>query len=197
MTQETKQPKSGGKALIAIGSNATSSHGSPSETVKHALAALDREPFALVAASRLYLTPFIPAGAGEDVVNAVALVETALEPEALLAHLHRIEAAFDRDRRVRWSNRTLDLDLLAMGARVLPDRATLARWIDLPFEAQKTDAPEELILPHPRLQDRPFVLVPAAEIVPDWAHPLTGRTIAQMRDALPVEDVAAVKVLEG
>lgn len=130
-------------------------------------------------------------------VNAAALVETTLEPEAVLAHLHEIEKAFGRDRRVRWSDRTLDLDLVAMGARILPDRATLARWIDLPFEAQKTEAPGELILPHPRLQDRPFVLVPAAEIAPDWAHPLTGRTFAQMRDDLPAEEVAAVKVLKG
>jgi 2-amino-4-hydroxy-6-hydroxymethyldihydropteridine diphosphokinase len=109
--------------------------------------------------------------------------------------LHAIEAAFDRERGSRWANRTLDLDLIAMGQTVLPDRATLDHWISLPFEMQKREAPEGLVLPHPRLQDRAFVLVPAAEIAPDWRHPLTGRTIAEMRDALAVEEVSAVRPL--
>jgi len=143
----------------------------------------------------MFLTPFVPAGAGADVVNAIALVETALAPEALLAELHRIEAEFDRARGVRWSDRTLDLDLVAMGTLVLPNRETLARWMALPFEEQKRAVPEGLILPHPRLQERAFVLVPAADVAPGWVHPLTGQTIAEMRDALAAEDVAAVTVL--
>lgn len=197
MAQANIRSKTGGIALVALGSNATSRHGNPSETVKNALAAIDRGPLRVVASSRLYLTPFIPTGAGDDVVNAVALVDTDLGPEALLDHLHGIEAEFDRTRGIRWSSRTLDLDLVAMGDRILPDRSTLTRWMEMPIEAQKREAPEGLILPHPRLQDRAFVLVPAAEILPDWRHPLTGQTIAQMRDALPQDEVAAVSVLEG
>ncbi|GGD23703.1 2-amino-4-hydroxy-6-hydroxymethyldihydropteridine pyrophosphokinase [Sinisalibacter lacisalsi] len=149
----------------------------------------------MVQASGFYLTPFVPAGGGDDVVNAVVLLESALGPQALLARLHEIEAAFDRDRGMRWSSRTLDLDLIAMEDLVLPDRETLVHWIDLPPESQKREAPAGLILPHPRLQDRAFVLVPAAEIAPDWRHPLTGLSIAEMRDALPAEDVAAVRPL--
>ncbi len=197
MTQVSRGSNPGEKALIALGSNATSQHGTPRETVEKALEALDEGPLRVVAISRRYLTAFVPSGQGADVVNAAALVETALGPVALLAYLHGLEARFDRTRGARWSDRTLDLDLVAMGDRVLPDRATLARWIALAPEVQKRAAPDTLILPHPRLQDRAFVLVPAADVAPDWVHPITGQTIREMRDALPRAAVAEVKVLDG
>lgn len=197
VTQEDKRSITGEKALVALGSNATSRHGSPRETLQKALKALDDGPLRVDRASGFFLTPFVPAGGGDDVVNAAVLLETNLGPKALLARLHAIEAAFGRDRSVRWASRTLDLDLIAMGETVLPDRETLEHWIALPPEEQKREAPGGLILPHPRLQDRAFVLVPAAEIAPRWRHPLTGRTLAEMRDALPAEDVAAVRPLEA
>jgi len=67
----------------------------------------------------------------------------------------------------------------------LPNLQTYQHWCDLPLEAQKTTAPSELVLPHPRLAQRAFVLVPAREVAPDWVHPVTGQTISQMHDALP------------
>ena len=72
---------------------------------------------------------------------------TSLEPAAALDALHRIEARYGRVRQVRWGARTLDLDLIAMGDRVLPDAATLREWMDLPASEQSVRAPDRLILP--------------------------------------------------
>lgn len=128
----------------------------------------------------------MPAGSGPDYANAAATLRTTLGPQELLALLHEIEARFGRDRGTgRWSSRVLDLDLIGYHDLVMPDRETLQKWMALPLERQKVDAPDTLILPHPRLQDRGFVLAPLAEIAPGWIHPVTGQSIAGMLAALP------------
>ena len=192
MVQQGTGGGTGKNTLVALGSNATSRHGDPAATLIAAVRALDRGPSRIIAQSRLYRTPFVPAGGGPDVINAVVLVETGLGAEAFLAHLHRIEAEFGRERQGRWGTRTLDLDLLSMNGMIRPDPASVRRWQALAPSDQGAAAPDTLILPHPRLQDRAFVLVPAAEVAPHWRHPVLGRTIAEMLAALPAEDVAAI-----
>lgn len=185
------------KALIALGSNVTSQFGSPKETVEKALAVLNEGGIRLRERSPLYLTAFVPAGEGADVVNAAARIEVEMGPEALLARLHQIEAQFARSRRARWVDRTLDLDLIAYEDLVSPDRESVLRWMRLAPERQKRQAPDGLILPHPRLQERAFVLVPAADVWPEWRHPLTGHTIREMCDSLPARDLTDIKRLPG
>ncbi|PIE06801.1 MAG: 2-amino-4-hydroxy-6-hydroxymethyldihydropteridine diphosphokinase [Rhodobacterales bacterium] len=183
----------GANALIAVGSNATSQHGDPAQTVEAALAALDARGLRVVARSRIFRTAFVPRGAGPDVLNAAAVLETRLGPEALLAELHGIEAEFGRVRRKRWGSRTLDLDLLLMGDAVLPDLAAFRAWQEMHPDDQARQAPDGLILPHPRLAERAFVLVPAAEVAPDWRHPVLGRTIAGLLADLPEDDLKTVR----
>lgn len=195
MLQPDRSAQAGNSALIALGSNATSRHGDARATVEQAIAALRSGPLRVLAASRLYRTPAFPPGAGADYVNAAVLAETRLTPEALLTWLHEIEARFDRTRGARWASRTLDLDLIALGATVRPDEHTLRAWIDLPRSQQAQRAPGELILPHPRLQDRSFVLVPLAEVAPNWRHPLTGASVAEMLAARPEAERAEVVAL--
>jgi 2-amino-4-hydroxy-6-hydroxymethyldihydropteridine diphosphokinase len=169
--------------------------GPPAATLRAAFDALSAPGVEVVAASRLYATPCMPAGAGPDYVNAVAQLSTTLGPEALMAWLHGIEQRFDRQRTGRWAARSLDLDLLDHGGRVLPDLDGWRAWADLPPERQREVAPQGLVLPHPRMAERAFVLVPLAEIAPDWRHPVTGQTAAAMRDALPAADLAAIRPL--
>ncbi|MBS8226223.1 2-amino-4-hydroxy-6-hydroxymethyldihydropteridine diphosphokinase [Vannielia litorea] len=183
------------KALIAAGSNAASPFGSPNVTVVSAFSALEGESFSIVAKSRLFETPAFPPGNGPDFVNAAALVETTLTPEAVLERLHEVEAAHGRVRERRWGPRTLDLDLIAWGDAVCPDRPTWRRWAGLSAQSAAQETPRELILPHPRLAERAFVLVPLAEVAPDWAHPVTGLTVAEMAAALPEAARAEVRPL--
>lgn len=184
------------RSLLAFGANLPLDGQSPLETVQQALIALRDEGVEILATSTIYATDCFPAGAGPEYVNGAAMVNAgALAPEGLLALLHRIESRFGRERKQRWAGRTLDLDLLAVGDLVLPDAEGQAAWRRLDPEAQARVAPDRLILPHPRLQDRAFVLVPLADIAPDWRHPALGQTVREMLAALPPEQVAAVKPL--
>ena len=183
------------KALIAAGSNAASPAGSPNVTILAAISALQIDSFTILAKSRLFETPAFPPGAGPDFVNAALLAETTLSPEEVLGHLHAIEAAHGRVRDKRWGPRTLDLDLIGWGDAVRPDRPTWRRWAGLSPDSAARETPSELILPHPRLAERAFVLVPLLDVAPDWRHPVTGLSVAEMAAALPEAARAEVRPL--
>lgn len=181
--------------LLAFGGNLPSSLGAPAVTLGAAIQSLNAAKIRLCAVSRFYQTPCFPAGAGPDYVNAAAAVKTSLSPHELLARLHEIEARFGRERVQRWGMRTLDIDLLAVEGLVLPDAQTQIDWQALSLTDQTQKTPQQLILPHPRLQDRAFVLGPLKDIAPHWRHPLIGRTVAQMYNDLPQTDIKALHAL--
>lgn len=176
------------KALIAVGSNAVSDDVTPFQRVVAGLRELETRIDAPLRVSPFYNTPAFPPGAGPDFVNAACAVETDLDADDLLAMLHDIEAGAGRERHARWAPRTLDLDLLALGDTVLPDAATVERWMDLPLERQAEETPATLILPHPRMQERSFVLVPLMDVAPDWRHPLSGLSVAEMLGRRPAAE---------
>ena len=138
------------RVFVGLGANL----GDPQATLKHALAALAALPQTeLVAQSSLYRTAPIQAS-GPDFVNAVAELRTVLQPQALLHALQAIESAHGRERPYRNAPRTLDLDLLLFGQRVVHEPG--------------------LEVPHPRLHERAFVLHPLLELAPMLVHPLLG-----------------------
>jgi 2-amino-4-hydroxy-6-hydroxymethyldihydropteridine diphosphokinase len=157
--------------LIGLGGNLTGAAGTPAATIAAAIDALG-PALRVVARSRDYRSAPVPISDQPWYVNAVVAVATELSPRELLAHLHRIEARFGRERREVNGARTLDLDLLAYDERV-----------------QAGDAAEPA-LPHPRLHQRAFVLLPLAEVAPGWRHPITGDTVEHLIAALPPDQVA-------
>ena len=118
------------------------------------------EQVTIVTVSPWYVTAPVPVSDQPDFLNAVIKLRTDQSPHQLLDGLLEVEGGFGRVRSVRNAARKLDLDILAFGVQVISD--------------------QRLNVPHPRLAERAFVLLPWSDIAPDWSHPVTGRTIAQM-----------------
>jgi 2-amino-4-hydroxy-6-hydroxymethyldihydropteridine diphosphokinase len=155
--------------FIGLGSNQPSKFGPPQATLEAALNRITQEGGRIVARSRFYNSAPVPASTQPWYVNAVAALETRLPPEDLLFLLHRIETELGRVRREKNAPRTIDLDLLA-------------------YDSLIRESPP--ILPHPRLHERAFVLLPLAEIAPGWIHPRLGVPVEQLIVNLPPEQVA-------
>ncbi len=181
------------ECFIALGANLPAATRTPTQTLECTLELFEAESLRLVNRSSWYHTPAFPAGSGPDFVNGVVQVRTDLTARAVLDCLHRIEEKMGRTRQNRWEARICDLDLISYNHSVLPDMDTYRSWLSLPLEQQKKQAPDDLILPHPRLQDRSFVLVPMQEIAPDWVHPVSGLSVDQMVANLPKADKDAVR----
>ncbi|NNE52349.1 MAG: 2-amino-4-hydroxy-6-hydroxymethyldihydropteridine diphosphokinase [Sulfitobacter sp.] len=191
-----KPPKPPSDILIALGGNLASSVGSPAKTLRSALQLLTLRGAVIRALSAFYHTPAYPAGNGPDYVNAAARITADWSPEATLSELHAVEAEFGRERVQRWGQRTLDLDLIAFDELIHPDAETYARWRAISLAEQMAGTPDRLILPHPRMHERAFVLVPLAEVAPDWRHPVLDKTVSELCAALSVRDREAVRPLE-
>jgi 2-amino-4-hydroxy-6-hydroxymethyldihydropteridine diphosphokinase len=158
------------KVLIGLGANL----GDPPRALRQAVEAL-ADSHEVIAVSSLYGTRAV-GPPQPDYVNGAALLETGADPLALLEECRSIEKAVGRRREAeqRWGPRVLDLDLLMV-------------------EGVVRRGPR-LELPHPRFHQRAFALVPAAELVPSWTHPLLGRTIEDLADEALREEPDSVVV---
>lgn len=186
-------PENSCVTLVAVGGNLTNDIGDVKAIVSRSVVELSRKGAVIRAVSRFFSTPAFPRGSGPDFINLAVCAAWACSPEDALALLHDIETDLGRVRTQRWGPRTIDLDLIAAGDAVRPDADIQRAWAALPAGEQLSQAPDDLVLPHPRMQDRAFVLVPLRDIAPDWRHPLTGLTVDQMAAALDPSEIAEIK----
>lgn len=174
--------------FVSLGSNLADGFESPAHVLEAALALFPAHGLEVRARSSFYRTPAVTPYPQPDFVNAVAEVGSDLPPRVVLARLHKIERALGRRRAVRWEERVIDLDLLAYDELVVFH----GRQGPRPGEAWK---PRPLELPHSGLEARAFVLVPLAEIAPDWRHPVSGERAEEMLKKLPESERAGIRRL--
>ena len=156
--------KTGG-IFVALGANLPSTdYGAPRATLEAALALLAREDMVILRRSSWWQSGPQPASEQPDFVNAVVELETELPAAELLTVLHRTESVFGRVRQRRWEARVLDLDLIDYRG----------------FRQAGQGGP---VLPHPRMTERLFVLLPLQEIAPDWRHPVSGAALPHLISA--------------
>jgi len=177
-------------AFIALGSNLNLEGFSSHELLKEAIREFGKSNLQLQAISRFFKNPAFPIGSGPDFVNAVIKVRTPEKAQNVMDQLHAIEKKFGRARGKRWGERTLDLDLIAFDQYIKPNKSVYLYWYDLKRENQIFEAPSDLILPHPRMHERAFVLIPLLDIAPSWIHPVLMKNISQLCDDLNYEDIS-------
>lgn len=165
---------------MALGANQPSQYKgetvTPAETFLLAIVRLQRFGVDVISASNLWQSPAWPdPNVQPPYINAVIEVETKLAPLALLALLKKTEAVFGRVDAVRNAPRPLDLDILDYGGQVMRSKT--------------------LTLPHPRMLSRPFVMMPLAEVAPNWTDPIKKRAITEWTARLKLDDVARLQRL--
>lgn len=152
--------------LVALGANLPSRYGDPLKSLYAAVTALSERPdIDVLAQSPVYVSAPVPVSDQPWYHNAVISIETSLKPLELLGVLHDIEEDFGRVRSIRNEARALDLDIVAYNNEIIDESG--------------------LVIPHPRIAERAFVVLPLYDLEPKWIHPLTGACVADMVEALP------------
>lgn len=158
--------------IVALGANLPSEHGDAPQTLKKAVQAMEQAGLKVVKTSRIWKTAPVPFDPSQPWYhNGVVAVETTKTAHDLLTLLLSIEQDFGRVRTVRNAPRVLDLDLIAYDDEIIPEGP-------------------EIIVPHPRMHERAFVLMPLSDIVDEWRHPQTGDNLETMMGRIPEDQKA-------
>jgi len=160
--------------LICVGANLPSPrHGPPRATCGAALATLAEAELSIAQRSQWYKSAPVPVSEQPWFINAVVRVQTTLDPTSLLGLLLKTEESFGRRRGELNAPRILDLDLLAYEEMVTDREQPNSGGMGAPD------------VPHPRMHERPFVLLPLRDVAPCWCHPVSGMGVEELIQALP------------
>ena len=156
------------RAALSLGANIGDRLGS----IRRACAMLDRLAGTVVLRSDVYETEPWGVITQRLFMNACVVIETVLEPEALLDVTKKIESDIGRVERGRWADREIDIDILLYGSELFTN--------------------DKLTIPHILMHERPFVLYPLESIAPEWVHPKLNLTVSKMRQALDCSDIIRI-----
>ena len=185
----TPQLPARGKVLVGFGANCPGPWGASAATIGRALREIERANIAVRAVSALYETAAVGRARQPAYVNAVALLDTSLPPQALLRVLKEVERRAGRRGGRPWGPRPLDIDIIDY-------RGVVRHWRGGRADFSRAGA-RPLVLPHPLMHERPFVLKPLLDIAPNWRHPVLKRSARHLwREASGTGEGQVISKLE-
>ena len=183
--------------IIVLGSNLPSEFGSSAETLKKCVDELRSfQAIQSLSESKWYISPSLVDEREPRYVNVGVRFNTNLKPKDLLLFTSDLEIKYGRKRQKRWEPRTCDIDILLCDQLILPSKLLFEKWLKLDFLGQIESVPNELILPHPRLQERTFFLKPLNDLQPDWTHPFLEMKAKEMLDSLPPNELENIQEMK-
>jgi 2-amino-4-hydroxy-6-hydroxymethyldihydropteridine diphosphokinase len=158
--------------VIGLGANLPSQYGSPRNACGAALELLEKSGIKIIARSPWYESAPVPVSDQPWYVNGVIIIDSEWPPATILKHLLGVETQMGRQRGVRNAARIIDLDLIAYGETITDTGQT----------SIGKNGPD---IPHPRMHERAFVVLPLRDLLPNWRHPASGQSVNEMASALP------------
>ncbi len=163
--------------LIGLGGNLPSKFGKPDVTIAKGIERLKQCGLEDLVQSHVYETWAMPISEQPNFINVTISATTHLSAVEVLNKFQQIETELGREVGERWSARTLDIDLIAYGNSILPNKEIWRGVVNDPDPAAYLEEP---VVPHPRMHKRAFVLAPLMDIAPNWLHPVLGKTVAEL-----------------
>lgn len=175
--------------LLSLGSNLPYSDMEPIGVLNAAIAELGKAGFQSIKVSGFYETEPVPKSDQPNFINCMVKGATKHDALETLHICQAVERSFDRERHVRWGARTLDIDIISFDQQVYP---STEEWRVVAAGVGAEATVPELVLPHPSMHKRAFVLRPLCDLAPDWLHPVYGRIAADLLAEQSVADQAGV-----
>ena len=182
--------------VLILGANMPSKFGDILTTLQMCVEYIkNEEPIDLISQSKWYQSESFPDKSKPTFINVGIKIISKLEPYQILKIIDEIEKGFGRIRKRRWDARVCDIDIIYCNKKIIPTRNILKKWMSMKIEEQLITTPRTLILPHPRIQDRLFFLVPLNELSPNWRHPILGKTAKEILDSIPQNEIDVLEVI--
>ena len=183
--------------IVVLGSNLSSEFGNSAETLKKCVDEIRSNPsIKSLLESNWYISASFLNKRDPRYVNVGIRFSTKLKPIKLLNYTSGLENKYGRKRQERWGPRTCDIDILLCDQLILPSKLYFNKWLNLNLSDQIRLVPNDLILPHPRLQERTFFLKPLDDLQPDWIHPFLKVKAKEMLDSLPPYELENIHELK-